>query len=109
LACALLVINNLRDIPTDTVAGKNTLAVRMGDRNTRFFYFSLFVSALAVILWLGFGDSSLLLGAVGLIAAIPAIKMVSSGAKGRDLIAVLEMTGRAQLLTGLALSVGLLV
>jgi 1,4-dihydroxy-2-naphthoate octaprenyltransferase len=50
-----------------------------------------------------------LLGAVGLIAAIPAIKMVSSGAKGRDLIAVLEMTGRAQLLTGLALSVGLLV
>jgi 1,4-dihydroxy-2-naphthoate octaprenyltransferase len=109
LACALLVINNLRDIPTDTVAGKNTLAVRMGDKNTRVFYFSLFIAALAMILWLGFGDSSVLLGAVGLIAAIPAIKMVSSGAKGRDLIAVLEMTGRAQLLTGLALSVGLLV
>ena len=109
LACALLVINNLRDIPTDTVAGKNTLAVLMGDKNTRFFYFSLFVAALAMVLWLGFSDSSVLLGAVGLIAAIPAIKMVSSGAKGRDLIAVLEMTGRAQLLTGLALSVGLLL
>jgi 1,4-dihydroxy-2-naphthoate octaprenyltransferase len=109
LACALLVINNLRDIPTDTIANKNTLAVRMGDKNTRIFYFSLFATALAMILWVGFGDSSVLLGAVGLIAAIPAIKMVSSGAKGRDLIAVLEMTGRAQLLTGLALSVGLLV
>jgi 1,4-dihydroxy-2-naphthoate octaprenyltransferase len=109
LACALLVVNNLRDIPTDTTAGKNTLAVRMGDKNTRVFYFSLFATALAMILWLGFGDSSVLLGAVGLIAAIPAIKLVSSGAKGRDLIAVLEMTGRAQLLTGLALSVGLLV
>ena len=99
LACALLVINNLRDIPTDTIANKNT----------RFFYFSLFAAALAMILWLGFGDSSVLLGAVGLIAAIPAIKLVSSGAKGRDLIPVLEMTGRAQLLTGLALSIGLLV
>ncbi len=109
LACALLVVNNLRDIPTDTVARKNTLAVRMGDRNTRFFYFSLFAAALAVIFWLGFGDSSVLLGAVGLIAAIPAMKLVSSGAKGRDLIAVLEMTGRAQLFTGLALSIGLLV
>ena len=109
LACALLVINNLRDIPTDTIANKNTLAVRMGDKNTRFFYFSLFMAALAMILLLGFGDSSVLLGAVGLIAAIPAIKLVSSGAKGRDLIPVLEMTGRAQLLTGLALSVGLLI
>jgi len=109
LACALLVINNLRDIPTDTIANKNTLAVRMGDKNTRFFYFSLFMAALAMILLLGFGDSSVLLGAVGLIAAIPAIKLVSSGAKGRDLIPVLEMTGRAQLFTGLALSVGLLI
>jgi 1,4-dihydroxy-2-naphthoate octaprenyltransferase len=109
LACALLVINNLRDIPTDTIANKNTLAVRMGDKNTRIFYFSLFATALAMILWVGFGDSSVLLGAVGLIAAIPAIKLVSSGAKGRDLIPVLEMTGRAQLLTGLALSVGLLI
>ena len=36
LACAILVANNLRDIPTDTVAGKRTLAVRLGDERTRF-------------------------------------------------------------------------
>ena len=109
LACALLVINNLRDIPTDTLANKNTLAVRLGDKNTRVFYYALFVAALVTIVWLGFGDSTVLLGAVGLIAAIPAIKIVSSDAKGRELIPVLEMTGRAQLLTGIALSIGLLI
>ena len=109
LACALLVINNLRDIPTDTLANKNTLAVRLGDKNTRVFYYALFVAALVTIVGLGFGDSTVLLGAVGLIAAIPAIKIVSSDAKGRELIPVLEMTGRAQLLTGIALSIGLLI
>src|SRR4051794_20810813 len=41
LACAILVANNLRDIPTDTAAGKQTLAVRLGDRRTRLFYVGL--------------------------------------------------------------------
>ena len=45
LACALLVVNNLRDIPSDTVAGKRTLAVRLGDRRTRRLYVALVVVA----------------------------------------------------------------
>ena len=43
LACALLVVNNLRDIPSDTLAGKRTLAVRIGDRRTRHLYVVLLV------------------------------------------------------------------
>ena len=43
LACALLVINNLRDIPTDREVGKRTLAVRLGDRRTRRLYAGLVV------------------------------------------------------------------
>ncbi len=45
LACAILVVNNLRDIPTDTVAGKLTLAVRLGDGRTRWFYVLLVATA----------------------------------------------------------------
>ena len=49
LACAILVANNLRDIPTDTVAGKRTLAVVLGDRGTRLLYASLVVVAAAAV------------------------------------------------------------
>ena len=45
LACALLVVNNLRDIPGDTAAGKRTLAVRLGDARTRWLYVALLVAA----------------------------------------------------------------
>jgi len=48
LACALLVVNNLRDIPTDAESGKRTLAVRLGDTGTRVLYVVLVVVALAV-------------------------------------------------------------
>ena len=49
LACALLVINNLRDIPTDVDVGKRTLAVRLGDARTRVLYVALIVGALAAV------------------------------------------------------------
>ena len=50
LACAILVANNLRDIPTDRVAGKMTLAVRLGDDRTRGFYVLLLgLAAVALV------------------------------------------------------------
>ena len=49
LACAILVANNLRDIPTDTVSGKRTLAVVLGDARSRRFYIGLGVVALAAV------------------------------------------------------------
>ena len=56
VACALLVVNNLRDIPTDRVAGKRTLAVRLGDRRTRWLYVALLAAATIAVV----------VGAVGL-------------------------------------------
>ncbi len=53
LACAILVANNLRDLETDRVAGKHTLAVRLGDQRTRWFYVSLLVAALAALVAIG--------------------------------------------------------
>jgi 1,4-dihydroxy-2-naphthoate polyprenyltransferase len=111
LATALLVTNNLRDIPGDTIAKKNTLAVRLGDGNTRRFYVGLvvvaFLSVGALCLSLRSPWPLVSLGAAAL--AVTPVKTVVGGAKGRDLIAVLGATGKVQLAMGALLVVGVLV
>ena len=109
LATALLVINNLRDIPGDTEVGKRTLAVRLGDRRTRILYTALMaVPFLCVPLVAGLGGRPG--GAAALAAVVLANKPVTqvlSGARGGALIAVLGETGRVQLAFGLLFTVGL--
>jgi 1,4-dihydroxy-2-naphthoate octaprenyltransferase len=109
LACALLVINNLRDIPSDTVSGKRTLAVRMGDRPTRWLYVALIAAAGAAVAVLAVDRPWALLGLIGLALVAPAVRAVLTGSGGRDLIAVLGTTGRAQLACGLLTALGLAV
>ena len=107
LACALLVVNNLRDIPTDTDSGKRTLAVRIGARSTRWLYVALVSCALILAVVCAFDRVwSLLAVAAGLVAVAP-IRRVLGGASGRDLIAVLGATGRVQLAYGALLTLGL--
>jgi len=106
LACALLAVNNLRDIDGDTLARKRTLAVRLGDKNARSFFVSLFVLALLAIFVLALSYPLALLGLVGLGSAFTSIKRVRSGAVGSELISVLSMTGRTQILTAVTLSIG---
>ena len=107
LACALLVVNNLRDIPTDTEAGKLTLAVRLGDSATRELYVALVTAAIL------FGAACVVNRPWALITlavipvAIEPIRLVRGGASGRSLIAVLGATGRLQMVYGLILSLGL--
>ena len=108
-ACALLVVNNLRDIPTDREAGKKTLAVRMGDDRTRKFYLGLIVVAGLFIVGVGVQRPLAVIGLFGVASAYGAIKIVASGAKGKDLIAVLALTGKAQMIFGFTFSLGLLV
>jgi 1,4-dihydroxy-2-naphthoate octaprenyltransferase len=110
LACAILVANNLRDIPTDREVGKRTLAVVLGDEHSRYLYAFLLAVAVATLLGLAVATSPLaLLGLVFLLPAVPAVLSVLGGATGRDLIAVLQRTGLAELLYALGLFVGLLV
>lgn len=103
-ACALLVINNLRDIPGDTLVGKKTLAVRLGDFKTRVLYVALvwigFTSNVAVG-FLALNNSTLpiwsVAGAISaLVAHVPG-RAVMNNAKGKDLIPVLVGTGRTQM------------
>jgi 1,4-dihydroxy-2-naphthoate octaprenyltransferase len=110
LACALLVINNLRDIPTDSRVGKKTLAVRLGDTRTRMFYGVLVVVALlaafdVAAIWRPW--TALVAAAIPL-AVVP-LRKVFAGARGRDLIAVLGDTGRLQMAYGLLATVGLIL
>lgn len=107
LATALLITNNLRDIPTDRVSGKRTLAVRLGDARTRVLY----VVILAVPFFVAIAAATVrpwsLLALLALPVAIVAARPVVTGAVGRDLIPVLEATGKTQLLYGVLLAVGL--
>ena len=108
MACALLVVNNLRDIPTDRVAGKRTLAVRLGDDRTRWMYAGCLAAAAVAVLivalaWRHWAAIAL----VGFVVAVPPIRSVRRGAKGRQLISVLAATGRTQLVIGALLAIGL--
>ncbi len=107
-ACALLVVNNLRDIPGDTEVGKRTLAVKMGDARTRQFFAVLVVLATASIVWVGvITQTFAMAGLVGVIATRPALNDIAKGLKGRDLIPVLGAVGRAQLILAVTFTAGI--
>ncbi len=109
LACAILVANNLRDIPTDTDSGKRTLAVLLGDKNTRRFYALLLLIALGCLVWASWFTSWALLGLVFVPLAVRARQVVASGAKGMALIPVLKDTGIAELVYAGGLALGLAI
>jgi 1,4-dihydroxy-2-naphthoate octaprenyltransferase len=110
-ATALLVVNNLRDIPGDTEAGKRTLAVRLGDKRTRIFYIVLVVLPFFTVPFLC-GLSQRPAGAFSMFAVLLArkpVQRVIEGARGPALIPVLGATGKVQLAFGVLISVGLFI
>ena len=99
LACAILVANNLRDIPTDTVAGKRTLAVRLGEPRTRAALracscwprrppWSRSRSPPRGACWSGWASCC---------SPLPRLRTVLGGARGPALVPVLQQTGLAEL------------
>jgi 1,4-dihydroxy-2-naphthoate octaprenyltransferase len=109
LAVALLVVNNLRDIGGDEVAGKRTLAVRLGAPTTRKLYASLLVLPFGLVLAVAVSRPWALLALGAFPLAIPPIRQVLRGESGKTLIAVLGQTGRTQLAYGVLLSLGLVL
>jgi 1,4-dihydroxy-2-naphthoate octaprenyltransferase len=107
LACAILVANNLRDIPTDELAGKRTLAVVLGDRGTRWMYVALLVAGFVLLAVLAVRTPTTALGLVALPLAVRAAGPVLAGAVGRDLVPVLRDTGLAELAWAAGVAVGL--
>ena len=112
LVTNILVVNNLRDRPTDHAAGKRTLAVRIGDGATRRQYALFTVLAYLVPSALALGHPPrpwLLLPLVTLPIAAGLVRRVLGGRAGRDLNATLEQTGKLLLLFGTLLALGLLL
>jgi 1,4-dihydroxy-2-naphthoate octaprenyltransferase len=107
LACALLVANNLRDIPTDAVSGKRTLAVRLGDSRTRALYLWLLAAALVLVLVVAPAHPLALAALASAALMAPAVRRIRSEATGLALIPVLRDTGRAELVYGVLLGLGL--
>lgn len=114
LAVAILVVNNLRDIPTDAVAGKRTLAVRLGDHRTRWFYRLCVAGAFAAVLagvvvdaaqGSGLPAWSLLAFGAVVVAVEPVREVGRAG--GRALIGVLVGSARLQIVFGILLALGL--
>jgi 1,4-dihydroxy-2-naphthoate polyprenyltransferase len=112
LAVAILVVNNLRDVPTDAVAGKRTLAVRLGEARTR----QLFVVAIGlglVLATVGVPVAARSFWPLLVLLALPLarepVAAVRSGGVGRALIPALGGTGRLELAVAVLLAAGLLL
>ncbi|MDO5495876.1 MAG: 1,4-dihydroxy-2-naphthoate polyprenyltransferase [bacterium] len=109
IACAILMANNIRDIPTDSAVGKRTLAVRLGERGARIAYVAMIAAPLVLAavaaLWYPWALLVLLL--------VPAVwwlaRPVLGGATGRALIPVLRNTGFFELAFAALLGLGLVL
>ena len=107
LACAILAVNNIRDRPQDELAGKRTLAVRLGDANARRLFVSLLVLAhvAAVATLMPTALLTLLIAPMSYSIS----KLVLSGVSGRDLIPVLGRTGKLQLIFAIVFALALAI
>jgi len=109
LSAAVLVSNNLRDIRTDTAAGKRTLAVQLGDRRTRVLYAALSAVPFVVTVGLAPAAPAVLPALIAAALVLPAVRRVLRGCTGRELIAVLRDTGLAMLVWASATAIGLAI
>lgn len=107
LSSAVLVANNLRDIPTDAVSGKITLAVRLGDARTRLLYQALLATAGVLTLVLMLATPWCAAGLLATPLAVRAAAPVRAGRGGRELIPVLRDTGLAMIVWAIAVAIAL--
>ena len=109
LSCAILAINNLRDLPQDKLVGKRTMAVRIGEKNTRVFFMLLLVTAQLTALTAASISRLALITLLCAPITYRVAKQVLDGAGGVDLIEVLAKTAKLQLLMAILLAAALAI
>ena len=109
LSCAILAINNLRDLPQDKLVGKRTMAVRIGEKNTRVFFMLLLVTAQVTALAAVSISSLALITLICSPITYSVVRQVLNGAVGAELIDVLSKTAKLQLLMASLLAAALAI
>jgi len=109
LSCAILAINNLRDLPQDKLVGKRTMAVRIGEKNTRVFFMLLLVTAQVTALSAASISSLALITLICAPITYRVVRQVLNGAVGAELIEVLSKTAKLQLLMASLLAAALAI
>ena len=109
LASAILVANNLRDIPTDIEHGKRTLAVRLGDARTRTLYVALFTASVVALGAMAWFEPWALLGLLAAPLGWKAVQTVRAGTTGRELIPVLAATGLYEVAYAVLIALGVVI
>ena len=109
LASAILVANNLRDIPTDIEHGKRTLAVRLGDARTRTLYVALFTASVVALGAMAWFEPWALLGLLAVPLGLKAVRTVRAGTRGRELIPVLAATGLYEVAYAVLIALGVVI
>ena len=109
LSCAILAVNNLRDLPQDNLVGKRTMAVRIGEKNTRVFFMLLLVTAQVTALAAVSISSLALITLICSPITYSVVRQVLNGAVGAELIEVLSKTAKLQLLMASLLAAALAI
>ena len=106
-ACAVMLTNNLRDIPSDRVSGKRTLAVRLGDGATRLLYAAMILVPFLLLIPVVPHAPLVALTFLALpLAMAPIRRVIEQRASGRELIPVLAATGKLELVASLLMLAG---
>ena len=107
LACAILLANNIRDVPTDTVAGKRTLAVRVGAPTARRLFAACYVGAFGSVVAIAITQPWALLALAALPLAVTPVRLVLTRSDPPSLIAALVATSRLEVIVAVLLGAGL--
>jgi 1,4-dihydroxy-2-naphthoate octaprenyltransferase len=106
-ACGILLANNVRDVETDVVAGKRTLAVRIGAARARLLYAGCLGGALVAVVGCAIWHSWALVGLAALPLAIEPLRIMRAPADPPSLVRALVATSRLELVVAVLVSVGL--
>jgi 1,4-dihydroxy-2-naphthoate polyprenyltransferase len=108
-ASAVLMVNNIRDIETDRLANKKTLAVRLGKAKANYLFLTMIWSPFVILAFFTLLYPATMLGFLALLLVLPATVIVLTAKTAKELILVLKLTSFAALAYAVSLAVGLFV